>query len=913
MDTVAITVTPTVPPVNDAPVNTVPAAQTVAEDSTANAIAGISVADIDSATLTVTLSAGFGALAAAASGSAVVTGGGAAALEISGAVADVNATLAGLTYTPNADFFGDDTLTVATSDGALSDVDTVAITVTPVNDAPTAASAAAETQAGVAVSIVLPFSDVDNTAAALALSLPPLTAQGGAVIDNGDGSVTYTPAGGFSGVDSFTYFVTDPEGLVSSVETVTVLVGDVATPPTVQSAQAFDITIAGGLAASVVVTYADDVALDVASFDVSDIVVSGPGGALAVTGFSVSPAGDGSPRTVSYTLQAAGGVWDASDNGVYTVSLVADQVLDTSGFAAAAIASLTSFTVSAPPAATLRVEAEDFVVQQGFATNALLPASGGVVLQASGSGEQIATHVFAGAAGIYDLSLGYFDENDGAASIRVLVNGNQVDAFTWSQDLGSPLATYATTAQRAIAGVTLRPGDVVELRGFGEGAEPLRTDYLDFAFQSALPTESFRVEAEAFSLDSGFVIKTRAAASNGAHIEAVDASEHVASYVFAGIDGIYDLGLGHFDENDGVAAMRVLVNGEEVDNFLWNLTTGSPTPTAQSLVERAIPGVTLHNGDIVELRGFGGKGEPLRTDYLDFDRVGDIPPPPPTDFRVEAETLTIVQGFAVEEIGPQASGGSVLRATGAGEQIASYAFAAAPGVYDLAIGYFDENDGTASLRVLRNGSVIDSFIWNQDLGSPLADPSTATVRQITGVTLALDDVIEIRGFGDNPDGSANEPLRTDYIDFSRVGDAPTPPAPLRVEAEDFVLVQGLTKVARGAASGGFNIEGGGSGEKIARHVFTGVDGIYDLGLGYFDENDAVASMRVLVNDIEVDAFAWDADTGSAFADATSRVERTIADVALRTGDTVELRGFAAPGEPLRTDYLDFVWVDQLVA
>jgi len=359
--------------------------------------------------------------------------------------------------------------------------------------------------------------------------------------------------------------------------------------------------------------------------------------------------------------------------------------------------------------------------------------------------------------------------------------------------------------------------------------------------------------------------------------------------------------------------MRVLVNGEEVDNFLWNLTTGSPTPTAQSLVERAIPGVTLHNGDIVELRGFGGKGEPLRTDYLDFDRVGDIPPPPPTDFRVEAETLTIVQGFAVEEIGPQASGGSVLRATGAGEQIASYAFAAAPGVYDLAIGYFDENDGTASLRVLRNGSEIDSFIWNQDLGSPLADPSTATVRQITGVTLALDDVIEIRGFGDNPDGSANEPLRTDYIDFSRVGDAPTPPAPLRVEAEDFVLVQGLTKVARGAASGGFNIEGGGSGEKIARHVFTGVDGIYDLGLGYFDENDAVASMRVLVNDIEVDAFAWDADTGSAFADATSRVERTIADVALRTGDTVELRGFAAPGEPLRTDYLDFVWVDQLVA
>jgi len=26
-----------------------------------------------------------------------------------------------------------------------------------------------------------------------------------------------------------------------------------------------------------------------------------------------------------------------------------------------------------------------------------------------------------------------------------------------------------------------------------------------------------------------------------------------------------------------------------------------------------------------------------------------------------------------------------------------------------------------------------------------------------------------------------------------------------------------------------------------------------------------------------------------------------------------LRGFAAPGEPLRTDYLDIVWVDELLS
>ena len=46
----------TVNPVNDAPVNTVPGAQTAQED-TPLLIAGLSVVDVDSPTLTVTLSA----------------------------------------------------------------------------------------------------------------------------------------------------------------------------------------------------------------------------------------------------------------------------------------------------------------------------------------------------------------------------------------------------------------------------------------------------------------------------------------------------------------------------------------------------------------------------------------------------------------------------------------------------------------------------------------------------------------------------------------------------------------------------------------------------------------------------------------------------------------------------------------
>src|SRR6185503_5778935 len=55
---------------------------------------------------------------------------------ISGTKNQINSSLAGLSYRGNLNFNGTDTLTVATSDGSLSDTDTVAITVNTVNDPP---------------------------------------------------------------------------------------------------------------------------------------------------------------------------------------------------------------------------------------------------------------------------------------------------------------------------------------------------------------------------------------------------------------------------------------------------------------------------------------------------------------------------------------------------------------------------------------------------------------------------------------------------------------------------------------------------------------------------------------------------------------------------------------------------------
>ena len=130
-DTIAITVNP----VNDAPINTVPGAQSVDED-TILPIAGVLVADIDSSALTTTLSVANGILNVTASPGAVVTGNGTDSVIIAGTAAQINAALAGLAYTGNPNFNGPDILTVATSDLTVTDTDTIAITVNPVNDTP---------------------------------------------------------------------------------------------------------------------------------------------------------------------------------------------------------------------------------------------------------------------------------------------------------------------------------------------------------------------------------------------------------------------------------------------------------------------------------------------------------------------------------------------------------------------------------------------------------------------------------------------------------------------------------------------------------------------------------------------------------------------------------------------------------
>jgi hypothetical protein len=143
------TVTLTVTAVNDAPVNGVPGAQSVDQDGALVFSAGngnqISISDVDAGggNVQVTLTASNGLLTlSGTTGLSFIVGSGAgnATMTFEGSIAEINAALSGLVFTPTAGYEGAASLQITTNDlglsgsgGAQTDTDTIAINVDPAN------------------------------------------------------------------------------------------------------------------------------------------------------------------------------------------------------------------------------------------------------------------------------------------------------------------------------------------------------------------------------------------------------------------------------------------------------------------------------------------------------------------------------------------------------------------------------------------------------------------------------------------------------------------------------------------------------------------------------------------------------------------------------------------------------------
>ncbi len=199
--------------VNDPP--TAPATNSVstAEDNTSAATA-IGATDPDFDTLTYSEKPGFGA----ANGTVTFD--------------QMNGTF---TYAPDADFNGSDSFTILIDDGNGGTAEqVVSVTVTPVNDAPTAPAAGSVTTAEDAASAATAIgaSDIDSATLTYSEKAGEEALHGSVSFNQSAGTYTYTPDGDFNGSDSFTILIDDNNGGTTE-QVVSVTVTAVNDAPTV--------------------------------------------------------------------------------------------------------------------------------------------------------------------------------------------------------------------------------------------------------------------------------------------------------------------------------------------------------------------------------------------------------------------------------------------------------------------------------------------------------------------------------------------------------------------------------------------------------------------------------------------------------------------------------------------------------
>lgn len=188
---------------------------------------------------------------------------------------------------------------------AENPVDTTDPTVPTQNSAPVAGDDSYQSQEGlvfITPIVTLNDADVDETDTLIITSVDSLSAEGATIVDNGNGTFTYTPVDGFSGTDTFDYVISDDDGLEDSA-TVTIDVipnrGVIAVDDEVSANQNAGTVFLSNL-------LDNDILTNVASTRiVSTDPTSEAGGALRIQGNQVAysvPAGFSGDDTFTYSI-----------------------------------------------------------------------------------------------------------------------------------------------------------------------------------------------------------------------------------------------------------------------------------------------------------------------------------------------------------------------------------------------------------------------------------------------------------------------------------------------------------------------------------------------------------------------------------------------------------------------------------
>jgi len=129
-----------------------------------------------------------------------------------------------------------------------------------------------------------------------------------------------------------------------------------------------------------------------------------------------------------------------------------------------------------------RVEAESMKLE-GYQIEEVRPwetASGGKAVSClSPGGRCSANFRYEGKPGRYDLSIQYFDQNNGGSRFKVFVATRLVAEWIADEVLPTNKIDGHSSTRRRLRALSLRPGDEIRIEGFADGGEGAPIDYVE--------------------------------------------------------------------------------------------------------------------------------------------------------------------------------------------------------------------------------------------------------------------------------------------------------------------------------------------------------------------------------------------------------------------------------------------------
>jgi hypothetical protein len=338
------------------------------------------------------------------------------------------------------------------------------------------------------------------------------------------------------------------------------------------------------------------------------------------------------PSSTVVTIDPDGNLTDNSDQ--FSVTLTEDDLQTTLENGVLTVA-------AAPAAAPIRFQAEDFDASVGYGVQTQNAAEGNeVAFLPSGGASGSATYDLAArgvAPGVYNLTIGHFDENDGESNVTVTIDGVAIGSFTFDDDATSGNAAQASSFRtETFANVTVGENGQLVVAGTTDAGEFARLDWIEFvpvtdgsgAQDNTAPFAPFGLADQSVTEATGFAFDAGAFFADNEE----DALTYtvVTTTVDGALEGNLPVGVS-FDPATGIFGgaptvagsyqITVTANDGEFDSNPVSFALAVTEVNEAPVVDQEIANQTVEQGEALTLDVTGNFSDPDVGDELAYTVV----------------------------------------------------------------------------------------------------------------------------------------------------------------------------------------------------------------------------------------------------------------------------------------------------